>query len=331
LQTLVSTSSIIEGVNTSAENVIVWSNKKGQLKLDDFTYRNIIGRGGRMFRHFVGNIYILEEPPSPTETQLELSFPDELLADVDDEKYKQELTKEQLAKLLHYKEEMAQLIGQESFERLRNEGALISSDTELIASIALAIKNDPKLVRGLANLYAPTNEYWVWTLCKVLKLLPGGWDTAYTKFAEFVRVLSSNWSLSIPELLDKLSEQDVTIEEFFKMERNATFKLTALLNDINVLQKEISPEHKIDISPFIARLSKAFLPSCVMELEEYGLPRMLAKKIHVSGLVNFEDENLDLHSAIDQLRELRPKILGEIEGLGVFDISRSLERHAANF
>lgn len=46
LQTLVSTSSIIEGVNTSAENVIVWSNRKGNLKLDDFTYRNIIGRGG---------------------------------------------------------------------------------------------------------------------------------------------------------------------------------------------------------------------------------------------------------------------------------------------
>jgi replicative superfamily II helicase len=125
LQTLVSTSSIIEGVNTSAENVIVWSNRKGQLKLDDFTYRNIIGRGGRMFRHFVGNIYILEEPPSPSETQLELTFPDELLADVDDEKYKQELSKEQLAKLLHYKEEMAQLMGKESFERLRNEGALI--------------------------------------------------------------------------------------------------------------------------------------------------------------------------------------------------------------
>ena len=87
LQTLVSTSSIIEGVNTSAENVIVWSNRKGQLKLDDFTYRNIIGRGGRMFRHFVGNIYILEEPPSPADTQLDLTFPDELLADVDEEKY----------------------------------------------------------------------------------------------------------------------------------------------------------------------------------------------------------------------------------------------------
>ncbi len=319
LQTLVSTSSIIEGVNTSAENVIVWSNKKAQLKLDDFTYRNIIGRGGRMFRHFVGKIYILEEPPAPADTQLDLTFPDELLADVDDEKYKQELTKEQLAKLLHYKEEMAQIMGDESFERIRNEGALISSDTELIAAIAFAIKNDPKLVRALANLYAPSNDYWVWTLCKVLKLVPGGWDASYTKFAEFIRVLSGNWTLSIPDLLDQLSEHDVTIEAFFKMERNATFKLTALLNDINVIQKEMTPEHKVDISPFIASLSKAFLPSCVMELEEYGLPRMLAKKIHASGLVNFEDEKLDLHSAINLLREIQPDILGKVEGLDSFD------------
>jgi hypothetical protein len=272
-----------------------------------------------MFRHFIGNIYILEEPPSPAETQLELTFPDELLADVDDEKYKQDLTKEQLAKLLHYKDEMAQLMGQEAFERLRSDGSLISSDTELIATIASAIKSDAKLVRGLANLYAPSNDYWVWTLCKVLKLVPGGWDATHTKFAEFVRVLSSNWSLSIPELLDQLSEQDVTIEEFFKMERNATFKLTALLNDINVIQKEIVPEHKIDIAPFIARLSKAFLPSCVMELEEYGLPRMLAKRIHASGLVNFEEQNLDLHSAIDLLRELKPEILTKIERLDDFD------------
>lgn len=319
LQTLVSTSSIIEGVNTSAENVIVWSNRKGQLKLDDFTYRNIIGRGGRMFRHFVGNIYILEEPPSPADTQLDLTFPDELLADVDEEKYKQELSKDQLAKLLHYKEEMAHLLGQEAFERLRSDGALISSDTELIAAIALAINSDKKTWRGLATLNAASNEYWAWILCKALKLVPGGWDATHTKFSEFVRALSSNWIQSIPELLDQLSEHDVTIEEFFKMERNATYKLTALLNDINVIQKEIVPEHKIDISSFIARLSKAFLPSCVMELEEYGLPRMLAKRIHASGLVNFEDEDLDLHSAIDLLRELKPEILIGIEGLDNFD------------
>lgn len=320
LQTLVSTSSIIEGVNTSAENVIVWSNRKGQLKLDDFTYRNIIGRGGRMFRHFVGNIYLLEEPPSPADIQLELTFPDELLADVDEEKYKQELTKEQVAKLLHYREEMTQLMGKESFERLRNEGALISSDTELIGSIVLAIKNDSKFVRSLANLHTPSSDYCAWTLAnKVLRLIPGGWDSTYRKFSEFVRTLSSNWILSIPELMDQLSVHDISIDEFFKMERNATFKLTALLHDINVIQKEILPGQKIDISSYIAKLSKAFLPSCVMGLEEYGLPRMLAKKIHASGLVDFEDENLDLHSAINLMRDARKAILSKTEGLGSFD------------
>ena len=219
LQTLVSTSSIIEGVNTSAENVIVWSNKNGKLKLNDFTYRNIIGRGGRMFRHFVGNIYILEEPPTPTDTPLELTFPDELLADVDDEKYKKELTKKQLAKLLQYNEEMAQILGRESFARLKGEGLLISGDTELIAAIALAINSDKKTWRGLATLNASSNEYWAWILHKVIKLVPAGWDASYTKFVEFIRIMSSNWTLSIPELLDQLSEQDVTIEEFFKMER----------------------------------------------------------------------------------------------------------------
>ncbi|MDI9331172.1 MAG: DEAD/DEAH box helicase [Alphaproteobacteria bacterium] len=319
LQTLISTSSIIEGVNTSAENVIVWSNKNGKLKLNDFTYRNIIGRGGRMFKHFVGNIYILEEPPSPTDTQLELTFPDELLADVDDDQYKKELTKEQLVKILKYKEDMAQILGQASFDRLRNEGALISGDTELIAAIAQAIISDKKTWRGLASLNASSNEYWSWILHKVIKLVPAGWDTTYTKFSEFVRAMSSNWSHSIPEILDQLSEQDVTIEEFFKMERNASFKLTALLNDVNVIQKQIVPEHKIDIAPFIARLSKAFLPSCVMELEEYGLPRMLAKKIHASGLINFENEKLDLHSAISVLREMQPTIIQKVEGLDSFD------------
>lgn len=319
LQTIVSTSSIIEGVNTSAENVIVWSNKNGTLKLNDFTYRNIIGRGGRMFRHFIGNIYILEEPPLPVDTQLDLTFPDELLADVDEQEFKQQLSKEQVAKILLYKEQMADVLGQEVFDRLRNEGALISSDAELLAGIALEINNNRKTWRGLAILNSPSSEYWGWILNKVLRLAPGEWEFPYSKFIEFVKMLSANWQNSIPELLDKLDEQDVTIEEFFKLERNATFKLTALLSDINVIQKEVMPDQHIDISPFIARLSKAFLPSCVLELEEYGLPRMLAKKIHAAGIVDFEDENLSLHSALDMLNKMKHKIQEKVADLDGFD------------
>lgn len=319
LQTLVSTSSIIEGVNTSAENVVVWSNKNGNLKLNDFTYRNIIGRGGRMFRHFIGKIYILEEPPVSADTQLALTFPDELLADVDENEYKQELTKEQLAKILVYKEQMASALGQETFDRLRREGALMSGDTSLITGIALEVGQNRNTWRGLAYLNADSTEYWEWILFKVLKFAPGAWDGPYAKFVGFLKVLSANWKSSIPELLDMLDKEDVTIEEFFKLERNATFKLTSLLSDINVIQKEIMPEQHIDISPFIARLSKAFLPSCVLELEEYGLPRMLAKQIHAAGLVDFEDESLSLHEALDILNEKRNAITGALETRDPFD------------
>jgi hypothetical protein len=320
LQTLVSTSSIIEGVNTSAENVIVWSNKIGKLKLNDFTYRNIIGRGGRMFRHFVGRIYILEKPPSPTETPLELTIPDELLADMDDEKYRKELTEAQLKKLARYNEEMSQIFGQESFDRLKSEGLLISGDTKLIEKIAEAISSDKETWRALANLNkSAATQYWRNILFKVMKLAPAAWDGPHKKFVEFIAVISLNWTLSIPQLLDQLSEQDVTIEEFFKMERNATYKLTALLHDVNIIQKEVVPEHEIDISPFIAKLSKAFLPSCVMALEEYGLPRMLAKKLNASGLIDFDSQNLELHSALELLHGMQSKIFEEVKDLDSFD------------
>ena len=60
---LISTSSIIEGVNTEAKNVIIWKNKIGQRNLNFFTYKNIMGRSGRMFKHFVGNVFILDKTP----------------------------------------------------------------------------------------------------------------------------------------------------------------------------------------------------------------------------------------------------------------------------
>ena len=122
---LISTSSIIEGVNTSAENVVIWANRsgKGNAKLNDFTYKNIMGRGGRMFKHFIGKIYILDEPPKESQTQLDIPFPDEILGDIDEEKFKEELTTDQIAKIISYKEEMRVILGDKQFEQLISENS----------------------------------------------------------------------------------------------------------------------------------------------------------------------------------------------------------------
>ena len=68
LRFLVCTSSLIEGVNTVAKNVIIYEGKLATSRLDCFTFQNIRGRSGRMFQHFIGRVFVLDHPP---EHQLE--------------------------------------------------------------------------------------------------------------------------------------------------------------------------------------------------------------------------------------------------------------------
>lgn len=57
------TSTIIEGVNTSAKNIVVFDKKKGPNDIDFFDYSNIKGRSGRMMIHYIGKIYNFNKPP----------------------------------------------------------------------------------------------------------------------------------------------------------------------------------------------------------------------------------------------------------------------------
>ena len=298
LDNIVSTSSIIEGVNTSAENVIIWANKNGSPKLDNFTYKNIIGRGGRMFKHFVGKIYILDEPPENKTIQLELPFPDEILGDLDEKQFNEILTSDQISKIESYKAYMYALLGAESYDKLLNENIFQSGDASLIKSIAIDMKNNPDDWHGLSYLNSRNVDKWDRLLYKIINIRPGGWDTTYTKFVEFIKILNQNWNKSIPELLYDLEIHDIGIDDFFKLERNVTFKFASLLNDVNILQKEILTDKSYDISFFVSSISHAFLPKVVYQLEEFGLPRMLSKKIHASGIIDFEDDELTLHKAI---------------------------------
>ena len=75
IKTLICTSTIIEGVNTIAENVIIYDNKNGINTIDSFTHNNIKGRAGRMKVHFIGNVYCLEEIPIQTIEEKVIEIP----------------------------------------------------------------------------------------------------------------------------------------------------------------------------------------------------------------------------------------------------------------
>jgi len=92
LRFLVCTSTLIEGVNTKAKNVIVFDNKIAREQIDFFTFNNIKGRSGRMFEHFIGHVYLFADPPEeklpfvdfPVLTQ-DGRAPDSLIVQIEDE------------------------------------------------------------------------------------------------------------------------------------------------------------------------------------------------------------------------------------------------------
>ena len=316
LNYLISTSSIIEGVNTSAENIVVWSNKNGRAKIDDFTYKNIIGRGGRMFRHFVGKIFILEEPPAETLTQLDLELPDELLGTIDSDKIDIEYTSEQLEAIHAYEQEMTKLLGQGNFDYFRHDDGFQNSNTQVILGAVRSIRSKPQSWNGLAYLNSDKPKSWERLLYMIMGLQKGAWEIEWSKYVEFVKVLSGNWRRSIPDMLDELSALDIGISEFFKLERNTTFKLASLLGDVSKIYNRMYPEKAVDLSPALSRFSHAFLPTVVYQLEEYGIPRMISRKIQDAAAIDLESIT-NIHAALKKFQKIG--YTGLIDEVGEFD------------
>ncbi len=105
---LVCTSTLIEGVNTKAKNIVVFDNEINRSALDLFTFNNIRGRAGRMFKHFIGHVYLFHPLPQgelplveiPAFTQPE-NTPDSLLIQLDTN----DLTSESQSRLLAYEQQ----------------------------------------------------------------------------------------------------------------------------------------------------------------------------------------------------------------------------------
>ncbi len=60
IKVLISTTTITEGVNTSAKNLIVLHSKKGTKPLKKFDAKNIAGRAGRFLYHYSGRVIVLK-------------------------------------------------------------------------------------------------------------------------------------------------------------------------------------------------------------------------------------------------------------------------------
>lgn len=64
---LICTSTLLEGVNTTAKNIIISKPHRGYRQVfDAFDFYNLVGRTGRLYHHFLGIAHYIKSPKDPT-------------------------------------------------------------------------------------------------------------------------------------------------------------------------------------------------------------------------------------------------------------------------
>lgn len=318
LDSIVSTSSIIEGVNTQAERVILWNNKIGGDPLDYFTYRNIIGRAGRMFKYFIGYVYLLEEAPKEKTTQIELPLTDEVVCNLDDSEPGISLNAQQKKKLLEYNNELKAILGIRVFNQIKNNPSIKGVSPTLVLRLARKIVSNRYWPLGFSSLASDNTFNWRQPIEDIFIELK---DSKLAKRVNLgLWIFSDNWHSSIPQLVQRFEKVHIKASDIFKLERDITYKIPSILSVIYTIKSALY-EDTADIRQFIKRATNAFLPKNVYELEEYGLPRMLSKKIHNANLINLEDEDIPISKVIKRIKEIGLDIIiSKCHPLHPFDI-----------
>lgn len=225
-----------------------------------------------------------------------------------------EINQEQNNHIKEYEEFMMNALGAENFRQIRKLSIFKSCDPRILKSLIEKLKANPNWPRGYAALAATNTYNWREPVLDVVSLL-GDNMARLIKIA--IWKMPDNWTRSIAEVYSELS--DISYEDLFSAERYLSYNLCSTLSVINILKKSFDPTSP-DISLFIGRAANAFLPKLVYQLEEYGLPRMISRKIQNSGLINLEDDSVEISEIIKQFNNIgREKVIQGLNNLLPFD------------
>lgn len=313
LKYLFCTSTIIEGVNTSAKNIIYFDNKKGAKSIDFFDYSNIKGRAGRMMVHYVGNIYNFS--PKPEKETVHIDFPffqqspitDEVLIQLEDKDIIQKDTKQYLDISSIPKEEKdiikrngVSVLGQRNIINiLRND---IKTKKDIIIWTGIPTYEQLKYVLELSwnNLIVNGETTRPMTINKLVTI-----TAKYAKDRDFFRLISETFSYykSINEknhpdeyLLNK------SIRECFQILKHwIQYKIPKWLSTCNELQKLVSKEYGITPGNYLyyaKMMENHFIQDNLSILLELGIPTSAIKKIE-----SMFSNDLDEESILSKIKE----------------------------
>jgi DEAD/DEAH box helicase/Helicase conserved C-terminal domain len=280
LPVLFCTSTLIEGVNTAAKTVLIFDKTISRANYDFFTFSNIKGRAGRLGQHFVGRVYLFNEPPepelmdvSPTLFGEDDDAPDDYVVHLDESDTDREVS-DRIAAL-------RQSLG------LDREGLRLASSIGLEDALALKqlIGASPQRSRALLWSGFPTYRNIadiVEFICEVRR--PGEFGAFSTRQLTFW-INSLRRPQSIREFLldyDQGFRGDLrSYDNIFKFLRACEYGLPQLFSVVEMFVKMNGPA--VDYSLFLRDLSRWFRPEELKNLDEEGVPIQISERFYVDG------------------------------------------------
>lgn len=331
LKFLICTSTLIEGVNTKAKNVVIFDNKIAREQIDFFTFNNISGRSGRMFEHFVGHVYLFNEPPAeqlpfvdfPLFTQ-DSDAPDSLLVQMEQEDLAP-LSRERMRK---YQDQNVLPIS------VLRENASIDPDAQL--KLAHHLLESPVTWSSKLNWNQfPTSPQLevvcdlIWTFLVQAARSRGGVFSARQltfKVWQLFRVPSSAERVRQELRPGKYTAKtpDEAVERVLEFERTwASFELPRYMMALSRIQRAVFEPHGLpfgDYSAFTSQVECFFNSPVIAALDEYGIPIQVGVKI---GNALGEIDNLD--ATLARLKDLN------IDELELDDFEKELLADARGF
>lgn len=322
IRILVCTSTLIEGVNTKAKHVVIFDNKIAKRKFDYFTFNNIVGRSGRMFKHFVGHVYLFHEPPPaelpfvdiPMYTQDDA--PESLLVQIDEN----DLTPKARARMETLAERADSVLPMQVFRE--NVGIPPAHQISLAEEMIDRADELWPLMNWRSNPSYDQLKHVCELMWKHFKLRGG--QGVYSGHQLALRVHLLRKHRTVKALIDaELSRNsnetpDDAVEAVLGFCRNwASFRFPSMLHAVDTIQRVVfkgAGRSPGDYSWFAQRVEHLCQDPILMALDEYGLPVQLGVKL--SSYLQTDAADLDVSLA--RLASLR------VDDLGLSDFEREL-------
>lgn len=295
LNVIFATTSLIEGVNTIAKNIVIYDMHKGNPRITYFDFNNIKGRAGRMMKYYTGNIYYFDEPPKKIDETLDIPIVEqdeelqsEILVNLETKDIKEERKSDYQKLIKNLPDDLLEIFKANYFS--------VEKQTKLYEYL----KQNRNILENLLWSSTPIQEKLLSSLEMINNNLDGNKGSEHTFLAgKCWQIINNNlqgavkqqieWNKGQEKYKDKRGEEiiNLSVSEILSFIKNkAKYEIPKKLSVLESIVNYLSSGEKADYSSFIAILENEGVDEKLSILLDYGVPSSALKKLN-----NLPNEN----------------------------------------